>query len=490
MITAILIARLAALSVFGAQLAETQGIVQVQSRSAQGWVTVRRAPLPLSTGDSIRTGFKAKAVVELEDGSKVELGGGAELTLRDVTTYRTDVELSAGSLKAFVKKLAGVRIFKVRTQSAVASVRGTEFRVSVMGGGRTRIDLYKGLLGVEDKRGQQLLMKPGQRLDIDLRGMGNPDTAPTPKQSARTEFQTLMRRELKLDMSKEEVQAAAAREVKLAEFQQGKALIDAFGNRVRVEEYIVRPAADQFKLVVLNSRASRFDWFYYLGTFNQALPADLSVALRQLGGTIDSAPTWWLTAFETGRSNTRDSVVELAQGGHPVDVNSNLDPFDDVDYFYDGVTDRFVDASGRAVYQTLFDRYGFYVNGKLKYGWTGSNLQTYADAAASFNTDPITNAALAQPLPSRTVNSAFPTAGLQRQVIHESYSDGTFIQWDNFIINDEGRVATASDFKGRPYKQAVLDFNFEQVLTASEFEGRKIDLVIEPKILIRSGLLR
>jgi hypothetical protein len=481
---------LAALSVFGAQLAETQGIVQVQSRSAQGWVTVRRAPLELSSGDSIRTGYKAKAVVELEDGSRVELAGGAELQLREASTYRTDLELAAGALKAFVKKLGGTRIFKVRTQTAVASVRGTEFRVEVMGGGRTRIDLYKGLLGVEDKLGQQILMKPGQRLDIDLRGMGNPDTAPSPVQSRKTEFQTLMRRELKLDMSKEEVQAAAAREVKLAEFQQGKALIDAFGHRVRVEEYIVRPAADQFKLVVLNERTNRFDWFYYLGTFNQALPADLSVALRQLSGTIDTAPTWWLTAFETGRSNTRDSAVELAQGGHPVDVNNNLDPGDDVNFFYDGESDRFIDSAGRAVYQTLFDRYGFYLNGKLKYGWTGAALQTYADATPSFNTDPITGAALAQPLAARTVNTIFPSEGLQRQVIYESYADGTFIQWDNFIINDEGRVATISDFKGRPYKQAVLDFNFQQVMTATEFEGRKIDLVVEPKIFIRSGLLR
>jgi hypothetical protein len=32
-------------------------------------------------------------------------------------------------------------------------------------------------------------------------------------------------------------------------------------------------------------------------------------------------------------------------------------------------------------------------------------------------------------------------------------------------------------------------FNVEQVITASEFGGRSIDLVIAPKVLVQSGLL-
>ena len=41
---------------------------------------------------------------------------------------------------------------------------------------------------------------------------------------------------------------------------------------MRLEEYIVRPTANQFKLVALNERDSRFDYFYYQGTFNQNCP--------------------------------------------------------------------------------------------------------------------------------------------------------------------------------------------------------------------------
>lgn len=473
-------------------LTKVSGIVQIQSSNSLGWVVVKNVPLQLTTGDVIRTGFKAEATIVFSEGSRVELGGNANFTLEDTQENHSGMMLGAGTLRAFVKKLAA-RTFQVKTPTAVCSVRGTEFRVEVQGGGRTIVDLYKGLLGVEDHRGQQVLLHPNERLEVDLRGMGNPGAMPTQTQINKSGFHSVMRREMSLDMSKEEVQAAAAKEIKLAEFQQGKALIDVFGQRVRLEEYIVRPQADQFKLVVLNERAARFDYFYYLGTFNKALPTDLSVALRQLSGGLGAAPEWFLTGFETGRSNTRDSVVEVAQGGHQVDVNNNIDATDNVAFFYDAAKDRFVDAAGQAVFQTLFDRYGFYINGGLKYGWTGNNIQSYGDVVASANTDPITGAAVAA-LPVRSISVTFPSPNDVHQVIYESYTDGTFTQWDNYIISDDGRVATLSDFQGTrsgiSYKEKILQFNYEQVITASEFSGRKIDLVVEPKILVQAGLIQ
>ena len=479
-----------------AAITKASGIVQIQEIGSHNWVVVKNTPVEVSRGDTIRTGFSAQAVLTYEDGSRIELGGNSSVTLEENDGHNMGSLLNIGTLRAYVKKLIA-RKFQVRTPTAVCSVRGTEFRVEVMGGGRTVVDLYKGLLGVEDHRGQQVLLHPNERLEVDLRGMSNPSSLPSQGQIQKSQFHSVMRREMSLDMSKEEVQSAAAKEIKLAEFQQGKVLIDVFGKRVRLEEYIVRPRADQFKLVVLNERATRFDYFYYLGTFNQALPADLSVALRQLGGGLGTAPAYFLTGFETGRSNTRDSAVEVAQGGHLVDVNNNADPADNVAFFYDAVTDRYVDAVGKSVFQTLFDRYGFYLNGGLKYGWTGNNITSYSLAGGMTQAalaDPITGAALAAALPTRSVSVTFPEAELVHQVIYESYTDGTFTKWDNYIIRDDGRIATVSDFKGittgAQYKQKLLDFNYEQVLTASEFQGRKIDLVVEPRILIQSGLIQ
>jgi hypothetical protein len=485
-----------------ASITKTYGIVQVRE-PAGGWRTVERLPARLVEGGGVRTGSKAGAVLALEDGSRIELGPDTSYSLDSASRSEITMRVSLGRLRAWVERSLSRR-FVVGTPTAVCSVRGTEFLVSVAAGGRTTVDLYKGLLGVEDRRGHQLLMHPNERLRIDLRGMGVSERTPSRSQSLRQDFHAQMSREVALDMRKEEVLAAAAREIKLAEYQQGKALIDVNGLRVRLEEYILRPRADQFKLVVLNHREGRLDYFYYLGTFNKSLPLDLSAALRQIPGGIDAPPEYYLTAFETGRSNTQDSLRESAQGGHLVDLNGNADLDDNVSWWFDSATDRYIDVNGRPFYSSLFDRYGFYLNGKLKYGWRGTGITSYSEAADSVDTDPLSGAALdagsawLDPLTGqlafRTVNVTFPDSSRVHQRIYESYSDGSYTSWDNYVIDNEGRTAAVSDFSGllsgTAFRQKLLDFNYEQVITASEFGGRKIDLVIEPKILIQSGLLK
>ncbi|MBI3551757.1 MAG: FecR domain-containing protein [Elusimicrobia bacterium] len=477
----------------GAYLSKATGIVQLQRSGSERWDMVRDLPLDLVDQDTVRTGQRAQATLSFEDGSRVELGGNATFTLEEASRGRSAIRLNFGAIKAFVQKMASRR-FEVKTPTAVCSVRGTEFRVEVLSGGRTIVDLYKGLLGVEDRRGQQILLHPNERIQIDLRGLNKPGGVPSQGQQKQSQFHQLMQREMAIEMSKADVLSAAAREIKLAEFQQGKALIDVNGNRVRLEEYIIRPTPNQFKLVVLNERASRFDFFYYLGTFNQTLPSDLSIALRQLSGTVDNPPAYFLTAFQTARSNTQDSIVENATGGHPVDVNSNGVPADQISFLFNPVTNAYDNVAGHKVYQTLFDNYGFYVNGGLKYGWTGANIQSYSLVTAASTNDPFTGALLPAALPTRSVSTTFPDPDQIHQVIYESYSNGTFIRWDNYIIDDQGKIARISDFQspnsGVSYRQKILNFNFEQSVTATEFSGRKIDLVVEPKILVQAGLIQ
>ncbi len=307
-------------------------------------------------------------------------------------------------------------------------------------------------------------------------------------------------------MRRQQVQSnAAVRELRLADYQQGKTVINAFGQTVRVEEYIVRPTPNQFDLVVLNSsKGQGFNYFSYLGTFNTTLPTDLSIALSQLPGPVGAPPTYYLTAFQTTRSNTLDSLVEIANGGHPVNVNSNPtnDPTEVVTSYFNPTLSAYVTvAPGTAFYKTLFDNDGLYSDGLLKQGWTGSGIQTYTSGYGALSptvattNDPITGSPLAVALTgSPTVSSTFPNANQIHQVIYSSYGDGTFIQYDSYIENDKGQVATASDFSaattGTSFTQQLLKFNFEQVITASEFGGRTIDLVVAPKILVQSGLIQ
>jgi hypothetical protein len=473
-------------------LREAAGVVQVQSRGAEGWVLVRRAPLPLSPGDRVRTGYGARAVIDCADGSRLELGGSGQMILVEDSRYRVAVELEQGPLTAQAKA-DPLRSFQLRTPAAQATLRGAKVEVSleVRLGGRTVIDLHKGLLGVEDRRGAAVLLHPKERLEIDAAGMGSPASLPAPRESRRLRFHELMRRELAFDQAKEAEQSQPVHELKLAEYQQGRAFIDLNGGRVRMEEFLLRPAPDQFKLVVLNGRGSALGYFYLHGTFNQNLPADLTAPFSQLAGRAGAAPDYWLTAFETGRSNSVDTVVEKGQGGHPVDLNNNADPGDDVSWLFDRNTNTYLDVAGQPVFQTLFDSYGLYVSGGLKYGWSGADLQSRADQQAALSTtnDPITGALLPAVLPVRSVTTTYPASGGSEQVVTESYGDGTFIQWRSRAFDFGGAAAEALGARGPVFKAGLARFGFEQVVTASEFNGRSIDLVVAPRALLQAELL-
>ncbi|MDD5657488.1 MAG: FecR family protein [Elusimicrobia bacterium] len=476
-----LIALLGPACAHAAVVREAVGVVQVLGRGAEDWLLVRKTPARLAAGDSIRTGFGARAVVAFADGSRAELGGETTFVLEAESGYRTVLDLGLGIVRA-ESQGALMQGLRVRTPTATASSRSARFRVAVALGGRTVIDVDQGRVGVEDNRGQAVLLRPDERLEVGAGGMGPARAAPTPGEQRASRFQDVMRRELDLELAKEAQQADCARETRLAEYQEGKILTDSAGRRVRLEQFMMRPAPDQFKLVVLNGRTARLDYFYYLGTFNQPLPRDLTPVLAQLAGRAGSAPDWWLTAYETGRSNSRDLVVEAAQGGHPVDVNGNFDPGDDVALLFNRENNRYEDVSGRPVYQTLFDRYGFYVNGALKHGWTGVDLQSYCNAAAAFANDPITGAILPAVLPVRSVSSTRPQADLAHQLVYESYGDGGFVRWDNSTLQDDGKVSAAAAFR-------FMGLNYEARLSASEFGGRTIDLLLAPKIFAQSGLL-
>jgi hypothetical protein len=466
------------------------------------WTTVTKAPYPLIGGETVRTAARGEATLTFPDGSRVQLAGNTSFTLEETAPTSYLMGLSFGRLKAFVAHIAS-RSFKVRTPTAVCAVRGTEFQVEVLGDGTTNVELYKGLLAVDDNHGRQVLIHPNESIRVETLGLGASRRTASRRQLLRQRFRNVVRREIAMDFSRRRIQASAVRQLRLDDYQQGKTVINAFGQTVRVEEYIVRPEPNQFNLVVLNSSKAGFDYFSYLGTFNTTLPTDLSLALSELPGTVGAPPEYYLTSFQTKQSNTVDSLVEMANGGHPVNVNDNpsSDPTEVVTSYFNPTLNAYVSVpSGTAFYRTLFDNEGFYVDGNLKSGWSGSGLQTYSSGYGALSPtlattqDPITGETLATALsPLESTTSTIPNPDQIHQVVYSSYLDGTFIQWDNYIENNQGQVATAGDFSstsGTSFTQQLLNFNYEQVITASEFGGRSIDLVVAPKILVQSGLIQ
>ena len=205
-------------------------------------------------------------------------------------------------------------------------------------------------------------------------------------------------------------------------------------------------------------------------------------------------------------------MAERAWDGHQVDVNNNTVTnvtSDDVTSYFDSSLNQYVGVSG-SYWKTLFDNYYLKYNGVAFSTWEpntgitpyngtlGTGVQAYfkddgtqKDALHKYIGD---NGALGTTLPDQNSDRS-PDGTVLHDKIRLTYGTGAYWeQYDNYIVDDEGRVASRSDFDGNltgvSYRETLLKWNFEQVVTCSLFGGRKIDLVIEPKTLIQSGIIR
>lgn len=496
-------AMLAASPVFSATLTGVSGQVHLNRAKTKSWIQITAKKTTVSGGDKIRTGKRSRATIHFEGGSRIEIGQNGSFTLEGTGPTGSSIFMNFGFMKAWVAKRVN-RHFLIRTPTAVCSVRGTHFSVEVDRSGMTRVAMFEGLLNVSDGRGNEVLLRENQSIGISGKGLGSVKQGEASKSESETRRDQL-KREVGLEMTKEQVQSAAAIEAKNAIFQQGKAIIDVNGDRVRIEEYIIRPTPNQFKLVVLNDRISRFDYFYYTGTFNKTLPDDISIAMRQLPGCIGVACEFFLTGFETGRSNTIDTMVEISLGGHLVDVNNNgagVFLEDDVSAAFNPGTDNFIAlAAGTPFFKTLFNTNTLKFNGVEHASWKPKggvvNIGNFVKASDGGDVDFTFTTTVQTPANSSCgpPNCTFTEDGIIHQVVYAQNATGTIWEkYDSFIIDNEGKVAKTEDFagitSGTQFKKTLLDWNFQTIVTASEFEGRKIDLAVEPKIFIQSGLIQ
>jgi hypothetical protein len=89
----------------------------------------------LNEGDSVSTGRESRLKIAFEDGSVLQLGAETTLTIalfagpRDSRSVLLDAP--RGVLRAIVDKLSPGARFEIRANTAVASVRGTDFMAEV-----------------------------------------------------------------------------------------------------------------------------------------------------------------------------------------------------------------------------------------------------------------------------------------------------------------------------------------------------------------------
>jgi hypothetical protein len=114
-----------------ARLAAVSGDVTVVAADGSPEVS-GEANMPLEEGDRVVVGDGGSAEVALDGAGLITVRESSDFKLEKTAKGESSFFLAAGSLLAKIQKL-GERRLRVRTPTAVASVRGTEFGVEVDG---------------------------------------------------------------------------------------------------------------------------------------------------------------------------------------------------------------------------------------------------------------------------------------------------------------------------------------------------------------------
>jgi hypothetical protein len=162
-----------------AVLSEVRGHVRIQESHDSGLRAVSPGQ-ELPEGCWLHTSRDGRAVVSFPDGSRIELAPSSTFSLQQQNPEATGLRFTGGLFRAAVSPQRGRR-FRIQTPAAVASVRGTDFRVYVKKAGGTTIDLFSGALSVQDNQGVQRDISGGQRWVVDMeQGLSGAAAAPIP----------------------------------------------------------------------------------------------------------------------------------------------------------------------------------------------------------------------------------------------------------------------------------------------------------------------
>lgn len=355
-----------------ATLESYEGSVEVETAGRR--VALEDAPVRLTPGDRVLSGRRSKAQIVLADGSRVEVGANAQFTLEAQTAEKVSLFLEAGKVWVTAVKRR-FRNFEVRTPVAVASVRGTRFSVEALERDAA-VEVFEGSVAVFGGRGDQVLLGASQRIDVVEGRLGRPErfegryedrgrgrAEPRKNEQKRAEperrekMKAALEREVGHQLARENIERSAAFDMRNAVYQEGRTMIDAFGKRVRVEEYLTRPDPRSFKHITMNFREGRVDKSVFEVTANRELPRDLASVNLWFSPTA-AQPAFWAARQRWTVTNGQDSAVQLSVDGVSRDIT-----FPGVPIFDPG-TSTFIGGSGPVTaHVTVFGNVYEFLNG-------------------------------------------------------------------------------------------------------------------------------
>lgn len=494
------------------------GPVDVRPVGGGEWRAVP-GPETVAAGTEIRTHRESTAELVFADNSKVLINNFSIFAVDKTDRQENSFSLKLGRIRAAFAGLLSSRV-SIHTPSAVCAVRGTVFDVGV-DDKATSVTMAEGVLEVKDNKGKEAVITSEETLKIGSDGMEKPHMLPlNSPDSLQAVRPYAVHQEMARDATRTMLEDLRNRELKANEAQLGKDVVDAFGRRVRLEEYLLRPDTKSFEILFLSHRQDRFDWGHFIQTFHSAIPDDLSQvpAIVASGIMASNQPTNWLKTYEFYATNTVDADKEVMKFGDPAQINfagynggvakllwypSSVDftqtligpgvPGGARDQFFQhqdyGLTNAGLFTFSQSIQPTagvntaLTDSLGNAIAGNIMIAKVlnpsdanplNANSVPNGGALIAFN------AALFNNTNTVTTTPSGPGKADLRQVT--TYKDGSTVGVEKFLVSNDGQILDFSNPTSDAFNKEGT-YNLEINIQSSLFQGRDIDVLVAPEIL-------
>ena len=304
------------------------------------------------------------------------------------------------------------------------------------------------------------------------------------------------------DATRKMLEDVRNRELKANEAQLGKSVVDAFGRRVRLEEYLLRPAPESYEVLFLSRREDRFDWGHLIQTFNSAIPDDISLVPAIVRGTFlsETQPANWLKSTEFYATNTVDAIKENIVLGDPVQIS--FSGFGAGSLWYPSSVDFTQTLYGPGVpngeRRQFVQHQDWNTFSPGQFMWYQAVQPTAGQDNLTLmflaTLDP-TNAAdvtqgftaigvLDAPLYNNTNTfSSFPNGSGKADFLQTTvYPDASTVSVEKFLVSNDGKILDRSAVSSSDFARNG-DYNIEINIKSSLFQNRDIDVLIAPEIL-------
>ena len=270
----------------------------VYQETTKEWATPA-VGLALDKGDKLKTFENGKVELTFDDGTTLWVRENTEIDITLLLPEDRVISLNKGQIRSKVTPLKVGQAFTVKTKTAVAAIRGTEF-IMVMGDAGSKLLVVSGKIEYTNPisnvsypvvEGQSSLCSESGEMsapavftaedtaivqDTGWNEINSTPPEPVPaeepqKEETKKELNKL-RQEIKDMVSdiKTNVQVAReiVQEIRDADVSSGRTLRDVHGNLVRVEQYLMRPTPSTVQLLNITKR----DNYVYRGYFTGAVP--------------------------------------------------------------------------------------------------------------------------------------------------------------------------------------------------------------------------